>query len=77
MSVHKFSALPKDAVYFEAWVLADIDVGCHSFFSNRKELSAVMDSNATNTISVIAVISLFLFGIKIEGLELVTSNVDD
>lgn len=77
VGVHKFSAFSEYAVHLEARVLADIDVRRDSLLSDSKELPAVMDCNAANTISVIAIISLPFLGVQIVSLELVTSDVDD
>lgn len=77
MGIHKLSTLAEDTVGLVAGVLADVDIGIQTLFSDREVSAASMNRNAADTVGIETIVSHDLFGVQVVGLVLVTSDVDD
>jgi len=77
MSIHQLSSLAQDAIGLVARVLADVDVWTATLFCNGEVLSGLVNCDRSNTVGVQTIVSLGLLGVKVVGLVLVASDVDD
>lgn len=77
MSIHQLSSLAQDAIGLEARVLADVDVWTATLLCNGEVLSGFVNGDRSDTVGVQTIVSLGLLGVKVVGLVLVASDVDD
>lgn len=77
MSVRKFCTLTKNSIKFESWVLPYVDIGHYTFLGDCEVLAVLMNGYTANTISVLAIKRLKLFGGEVVGLVLVTNEKND
>lgn len=77
MSIHQLSSLAQDAIGLVARVLADVDVWTATLFCNGEVLSRLVNCDRSDTVGVQTIVGLGLLGVKVIGLVLVASDVND
>jgi len=77
VSVTLFSSFTQDAVETESRPLVNVDVGGDTALSDCEVLAGRVDTDGSNAVGVVAVVSINLLSGKVVSLVLVTDDEDD